>query len=49
MPDKILVIGSSGQIGTELVISLREIYGDQNVIAADIRQSSKKGNGFWAF
>ena len=42
MPDKILVIGSSGQIGTELVISLREMYGNQNVIAADIRQSSKE-------
>ncbi len=40
MPDKILIIGSSGQIGTELVISLRKIYGNENVIAADIRQSS---------
>jgi len=40
MPDKILIIGSSGQIGTELVISLRKMYGNENVIAADIRQSS---------
>ena len=40
MPDKVLIIGSSGQIGTELVISLRKIYGNENVIASDIRPSS---------
>jgi nucleoside-diphosphate-sugar epimerase len=40
MDSKILIIGSSGQIGTELVLSLREIYGNENVIASDIR----KGN-----
>ena len=40
MSDKILIIGSSGQIGTELVISLRKIYGNENVIASDIRPSS---------
>lgn len=40
MPGKILIIGSSGQIGTELVISLRKIYGNENVIASDIRTSS---------
>ena len=42
MPEKILIIGSSGQIGTELVISLRKIYGNDNVIASDIRPSSKE-------
>lgn len=40
MPDKVLIIGSSGQIGTELVISLRKIYGNENVVASDIRPSS---------
>jgi len=40
MDSKILIIGSSGQIGTELVLNLREIYGNENVIASDIR----KGN-----
>lgn len=30
---KILVIGSAGQIGSELTVTLRNIYGDDNVIA----------------
>ena len=32
MPSK-LIIGSSGQIGTELVIKLREINGKDNIVA----------------
>ncbi|MCF6171913.1 MAG: NAD-dependent epimerase/dehydratase family protein [Bacteroidales bacterium] len=35
--EKILVIGSSGQIGSELVLALRKIYGDENVFATDIK------------
>lgn len=42
MKDVILVIGSSGQIGTELVLELRNIYGNTNVVASDIRLSSDK-------
>lgn len=33
---KILIIGACGQIGTELTIKLRTIYGTNNVIASDI-------------
>lgn len=40
MQDKILVIGSSGQIGTELVVELRGLYGDSHVVASDIIPSS---------
>lgn len=35
----VLVIGSSGQIGAELVSRLREIHGADKVVASDIRQS----------
>jgi len=38
MIEKIVVIGSNGQIGTELVTELRKSYGDGNVIACDIRR-----------
>ena len=34
---KILVTGSLGQIGSELTIALREIYGNENVISSDLR------------
>ena len=36
---KILVIGSNGQIGTELLLSLRERYGNEAVFAADLSES----------
>ena len=42
MQDNILVIGSSGQIGSELVLELRKEYGDNNVIASDIVPSSEE-------
>lgn len=34
---RILVLGAAGQIGSELVPHLRSIYGEENVIAADIQ------------
>ena len=42
MKDKILVVGSSGQIGTELVAQLRQLYGVENVIASDLKPSSQE-------
>ncbi|MDP2161406.1 MAG: L-threonine 3-dehydrogenase [Flavobacterium sp.] len=38
MNTKILIIGACGQIGTELTLQLRKLYGVENVIASDIRK-----------
>jgi nucleoside-diphosphate-sugar epimerase len=38
--DKILVTGAGGQIGTVLVQTLRQSYGEANVIASDLRELS---------
>jgi len=45
--DKILVIGASGQIGVELTLALRKIYGNANVVASDLREENDllKGSG----
>lgn len=40
--DNILVIGSSGQIGSELVMALRKIYGNEHVFATDIKQPTRE-------
>jgi len=32
--DKILIVGAVGQIGSELTLALRQIYGNDNVIAS---------------
>ena len=38
MTPKILIIGACGQIGSELTLKLREKYGDEQIIACDIRE-----------
>ena len=34
---KILVIGACGQLGTELTLKLRDLFGIENVVASDLR------------
>ncbi|KIC91427.1 MULTISPECIES: NAD-dependent epimerase/dehydratase family protein [unclassified Flavihumibacter] len=45
--EKILVIGACGQIGVELTLALRKIYGNSNVIASDLREENEllRGTG----
>ena len=45
MQEKILVLGASGQIGTELVEQLRKNYSPEQVIASDIRRPSAPQSG----
>ena len=42
MSETILILGASGQIGNELTQKLRTIYGNDNVIASDIREGNKE-------
>ena len=48
--EKTIVIGACGQIGTELVLALRKLKGDGNVIAADLHEDcpAKLSNGPYA-
>lgn len=39
--ERILVIGAAGQIGSELTLALRKVYGDANVFATDIKDAPK--------
>lgn len=41
MGKKILVLGANGQIGTELVMALRNIHGAEQVIASDINNAAE--------
>lgn len=45
--NKILVIGACGQIGVELTLALRKIYGNEHVVASDLREENSllKGTG----
>lgn len=42
MHKKILIIGACGQIGTELTLKLRSLFGNENVVASDIREGSEE-------
>ncbi len=48
--EKIMIIGAFGQIGSELVVELRNIYGNENVFATDIKEpyEDMKKQGPWA-
>lgn len=48
--ERILVIGASGQIGSELVPELRKLYGDENVFSTDLKEpcEEEKQKGPWA-
>ncbi len=48
--ERILVIGASGQIGSELVPELRKMYGNDNVFATDLKEPPEedKKKGPWA-
>ena len=42
MASSILILGACGQIGTELTFALRERYGNEAVVASDIREGGEK-------
>ncbi|MCC7452856.1 MAG: NAD-dependent epimerase/dehydratase family protein [Crocinitomix sp.] len=39
---KVLVIGASGQIGTELIVGLRSRFGNESIIASDLQDQPKE-------
>ena len=39
--ERILIIGAAGQIGSELTLELRKIYGNENVFATDVKEAER--------
>jgi len=44
-PKKVLVTGAAGQIGTELTMHLKTIFGNENVIASDVKMMPHNSKG----
>ena len=42
MQKSILILGACGQIGTELTLALRQKFGEDNVVASDIREGGSE-------
>lgn len=40
--ENILILGASGQIGSELTMKLREMYGNDHVVATDLKEPAKE-------
>ena len=38
--ENILIIGAAGQIGSELTLALRKLYGNNHVFATDVKEAS---------
>jgi len=45
MDERIVIIGSNGQIGTELAVALRAKFGTQRVVTSDIREPQRSDTG----
>lgn len=39
MTERILIIGAAGQIGSELTVELRRLFGNENVFATDVKEA----------
>src|SRR5690554_1080587 len=47
MSKKIMVTGALGQIGSELVGALREIYGEENVLSTDLKEATEIADNYY--
>nr|WP_322510372.1 hypothetical protein [Chloroflexus sp.] len=46
MEQRILVIGALGQVGSDLVPALRQIYGETRVIASDLKPATDEAGPY---